>query len=193
MKLSNNYILREIAGEKVVVKQGTHGVDMKKHVGIITDDLILYNKIRLLLRDTANVTLARADESADRYDLLLLDTAVATDKAGAVLIGEGIIFILKCFLVHGDSFPPSLPWGRHSLSRSISAELSVWKDPFWRLYIIAYIIHEKRALVNGVSAVFSCRRIEFFDKIAHIREAIMALLTGKPFSVRRVLRASDST
>ena len=30
MKLSNNYILREIAGEKVVVKQGTHGVDMTK-------------------------------------------------------------------------------------------------------------------------------------------------------------------
>ena len=30
MKLSNNYILREIAGEKVVLKQGTHGVDMTK-------------------------------------------------------------------------------------------------------------------------------------------------------------------
>ena len=30
MKLSNNYILREIAGEKVVVKQGTHGVDMTR-------------------------------------------------------------------------------------------------------------------------------------------------------------------
>ena len=30
MKLSNNYILREIAGEKVVVKQGIHGVDMTK-------------------------------------------------------------------------------------------------------------------------------------------------------------------
>lgn len=30
MKLSNNYILREIAGEKIVVKQGTHGVDMTK-------------------------------------------------------------------------------------------------------------------------------------------------------------------
>lgn len=30
MKLSDNYILREIAGEKVVVKQGTHGVDMTK-------------------------------------------------------------------------------------------------------------------------------------------------------------------
>ncbi len=30
MKLSNNYILREIAGEKVVIKQGTHGVDMTK-------------------------------------------------------------------------------------------------------------------------------------------------------------------
>ena len=30
MKLSRNYILREIAGEKVVVKQGTHGVEMTK-------------------------------------------------------------------------------------------------------------------------------------------------------------------
>ena len=30
MKLSSNYILREIAGEKVVVKQGTHGVEMTK-------------------------------------------------------------------------------------------------------------------------------------------------------------------
>ncbi len=30
MKLSNNYILREIAGEKIVVKQGIHGVDMTK-------------------------------------------------------------------------------------------------------------------------------------------------------------------
>lgn len=30
MKLSNNYILREIAGEKVIVKQGTHGVEMTR-------------------------------------------------------------------------------------------------------------------------------------------------------------------
>ena len=30
MKLNNNYILREIAGENIVVKQGTHGVDMTK-------------------------------------------------------------------------------------------------------------------------------------------------------------------
>ena len=30
MKLNDNYILREIAGEKVIVKQGTHGVDMTK-------------------------------------------------------------------------------------------------------------------------------------------------------------------
>ena len=30
MRLNSNYILREIAGEKVVVKQGTHGVDMTK-------------------------------------------------------------------------------------------------------------------------------------------------------------------
>ncbi len=30
MKLNDNYILREIASEKIVVKQGTHGMDMTK-------------------------------------------------------------------------------------------------------------------------------------------------------------------
>jgi hypothetical protein len=30
MKLNDNYILREIAGEKVIVKQGTHGVEMTR-------------------------------------------------------------------------------------------------------------------------------------------------------------------
>lgn len=60
---------------------------MKKHVGVITDDKVLYNKIRLLLRDVANVTLARADEGMGGYDLLLTDTV--TENPDAVLIGEG--------------------------------------------------------------------------------------------------------
>ncbi len=30
MKIDSKYIMREIAGEKVVVRQGTHGVDMTR-------------------------------------------------------------------------------------------------------------------------------------------------------------------
>ena len=62
---------------------------MKKHVGVITSDLILYNKIRLLLRDTANVTLAAAEEGADRYDVLFCDVESTGTKAGAIMIGDG--------------------------------------------------------------------------------------------------------
>ena len=62
---------------------------MKKHVGVITSDLVLYNKIRLLLRNTANVTLAAADESAERYDVLFCDLDTVGEKSGAVMIGEG--------------------------------------------------------------------------------------------------------
>lgn len=63
---------------------------MKKHVGIITADTVLYNKIRLLLRETATVTLADVKDEIDSYDLLLADVrAAGYDVAGAVLIGEG--------------------------------------------------------------------------------------------------------
>ena len=34
MKINKNYILREIAGEKAVVKQGTHGIDMTKIISL---------------------------------------------------------------------------------------------------------------------------------------------------------------
>ncbi len=62
---------------------------MKKHVGVITNDLILYSKIKLLLREAANVTLAAETDSLDVYDVLFLDTRVGNGKDGAILIGEG--------------------------------------------------------------------------------------------------------
>ena len=62
---------------------------MKKHVGVITADAVLYNKIRLLLRDVANVVRAEVGESADRYDVLLADTDATEESSGAVMIGEG--------------------------------------------------------------------------------------------------------
>ena len=62
---------------------------MKKHVGVITADKVLYNKIRLLLRDVANVTPAEICEHAESYDLFLIDTRISAEKAGAIPIGEG--------------------------------------------------------------------------------------------------------
>jgi DNA-binding response OmpR family regulator len=61
---------------------------MKKHVGIITGDTVLYSKIRLLLRDTANVTIAALSDDANVYDVLLLDARVG-ERMDAIVIGDG--------------------------------------------------------------------------------------------------------
>ena len=62
---------------------------MKKQVGVITSDFILFNKIRLLLRDLAETTLVKADESAERFDALLFDLRVDNVPEGAITIGDG--------------------------------------------------------------------------------------------------------
>ena len=63
---------------------------MKKHVGIITSDFILYSKIRLLLREMANVTLVARGEATEGYDILLADLRTSDGiPAGAVTIGDG--------------------------------------------------------------------------------------------------------
>ena len=45
MRLNNNYIIREIAGEKVVVKQGTHGVDMTKIISFNESAAALWEEL----------------------------------------------------------------------------------------------------------------------------------------------------
>lgn len=63
---------------------------MKKHVGIITNDSILLTKIKLLLREVANVSVADHGDSADMYDALLVDRrSIEMEKPGAVILGEG--------------------------------------------------------------------------------------------------------
>ena len=44
MKLSKNYILRNIAGENLIVKQGTHGVDMTKIISFNSTATELWNR-----------------------------------------------------------------------------------------------------------------------------------------------------
>ena len=63
---------------------------MKKHVGIITSDFILYNKIRLLLRECAAVNIIAAEDTAEGYDLILADLRCKADApADAVTLGVG--------------------------------------------------------------------------------------------------------
>ena len=63
---------------------------MKKHVGIITSDFILYNKIRLLLRECAAVNIIAPEDTAEGYDMVLADLRCEADvPTDAVTIGEG--------------------------------------------------------------------------------------------------------
>ena len=63
---------------------------MKKQVGVITQDFILFNRIRLLLRDVAAVLETDGGEATDRFSLLLADLRVCDDlPAGAVTLGDG--------------------------------------------------------------------------------------------------------
>lgn len=62
MKLNNNYILREIAGEKVVVKQGTHGVDMTRIISFNESAAALWEefcKKEFSVKDAAEFLMAR--------------------------------------------------------------------------------------------------------------------------------------
>lgn len=63
---------------------------MKKRVGVITADDVLYNKIRLLLRECAVVTRTDADAHLDGFELIFSDVHSLTSRsASTVLIGEG--------------------------------------------------------------------------------------------------------
>ena len=62
---------------------------MKKHVGVITSDFILFNKIRLLLRECATVSITTSSDAMQSYDLVFADTRCCTDiPTGALTIGE---------------------------------------------------------------------------------------------------------
>ena len=63
---------------------------MKKRIGVITADTVLYNKIRLLLREIASVSLIDASAHGDGYDLIFADARVLPrPDFDAVLIGDG--------------------------------------------------------------------------------------------------------
>lgn len=69
MKLSDNYILRDIAGEKIVVKQGTHGVDMTKIISFNESAAALWENFcckEFTLEDASCFLVERYGISAER-------------------------------------------------------------------------------------------------------------------------------
>lgn len=63
---------------------------MKKRVGVLTDDKILYNKIRLILRDCAEVSLIGADSDVGAYRVIFQDARCdRVDLTGAIILGKG--------------------------------------------------------------------------------------------------------
>lgn len=46
MKFNSNYILREIAGETLLVRQGVEGIDMTKVVALNASGAFLYNRFK---------------------------------------------------------------------------------------------------------------------------------------------------
>ena len=46
MRLNDNYILRDIAGEKIIVKQGKHGVDMTRIISLNSTATVLWEEFR---------------------------------------------------------------------------------------------------------------------------------------------------
>lgn len=69
MKLNNKYILRDIAGEKVVVKQGTHGVDMTKIISFNESASALWENFcgkEFAVEDAAEFLVERYGITAER-------------------------------------------------------------------------------------------------------------------------------
>ena len=63
---------------------------MKKRVGVNTESKPLYNKIRLLLRDVAEVESITPDTAPDGYDVIFTDTeSAAMAEYDTVTLGEG--------------------------------------------------------------------------------------------------------
>ena len=63
---------------------------MKKRVGVITHDTMLYNKIRLILRSEAEVILMSEGEAPEGFDLIITDSEdIAPDGVRSVTVGDG--------------------------------------------------------------------------------------------------------
>ena len=66
--MNDNYILREIAGEKIVVKQGTHGVDMTKIISFNESAAALWENFankEITAEDAAQFLVSRYGISAE--------------------------------------------------------------------------------------------------------------------------------
>lgn len=68
MRLNDNYILRDIAGEKIIVKQGKHGVDMTRIISLNSTATVLWEEFRnkeFTTEDAAQFLVSRYGISAE--------------------------------------------------------------------------------------------------------------------------------
>ena len=75
---------------------------MKKLIGVITEDKILYNKIRLLLRHAAEVRHMSRTDSPEPYALVFADARLGLPDFKCVTIGDGCDIPL--YFRHEDVF-----------------------------------------------------------------------------------------
>lgn len=68
---------------------------MRKRIAVVTDDKILYNKIRLLLRDIADVSVVDADDEPHGFDTVFSDERYFSPEYKCVRIGRDIPLIFR--------------------------------------------------------------------------------------------------
>ena len=67
---------------------------MKKRVGVITYDAVLYNKIRLILRKDADVMLISSDDAPEGFDLMRSNCQHPLDHQKSKRVPEKHLFLL---------------------------------------------------------------------------------------------------
>lgn len=89
MRLSNKYILREIAGEKVIVIQGTHGVDMTKIISFNESAAALWENFcgkEFAAEDAAEFLVGRYGITAERATADVKLWIEKLDDCGAIAL-----------------------------------------------------------------------------------------------------------
>lgn len=62
---------------------------MRKLIGVMTEDRVLYNKIRLLLRDGYTVERIGKGDATEQYALVLADVRLCVPDSPCLTVGEG--------------------------------------------------------------------------------------------------------
>lgn len=82
MRIKAGYKLRDIAGETIIVNQGTHGIDMTKVISLNSSARFLYEQLE-------GKEFSREDVKAVLMDRYEIDAATAEKGAEAWIVSMG--------------------------------------------------------------------------------------------------------